>query len=102
MTLIFVLLWFAYEHDLVVLKVLGYGFMFIVNFPFINPFGADGIQFQTGCQFIENASGMFQVPILASYTNLYIFSFLALVGVYGSTVLLYSEFKLRREMRERT
>ena len=125
MSICFIALILAYTFDLVYWKVIGYGFLFIVNFMFINPFGAETIQYQVGFNesymYGDNFTGYhwdysggptpaykeielfhrWRTPLYEDYTNLYIFSFLSLIGLVGTCIFTFDEYKNRRERRER-
>lgn len=103
MAIIFIILWFSYVHDLIVWKVIGYGFLFIVNAPlFIGSFSGVGIDYEVSCMIIENSTGIFQIPILETYSNNWFFLFLSIVGAYGTTLFAFDEYKFKKEQRERT
>ena len=98
MIIIAVLIIAGMFFDSVVFKVLGFGFLFIINFPLITP----GIDYKDGELAVTlNSSHTDTQNQYANFQAFHIFSFLALIGVYGTAFFSWYEYDLNQKKRER-
>jgi hypothetical protein len=96
MVLALILITIGYAFDSVILKIVGYGCIFMFNVPAI----IDGIQYHSG-DLVENSGDDKIITMQYSvYENRTMFILFSVIGMLGATLLSWDEYKFRRDVYE--
>jgi len=101
MILALILIALGFAYDGMILKMLGFAFIFLINVNILGFMAPVGIQYHSGDIINETGTGITEVTIqYDTYNPHTIAYFFAIMGFFGSMYIFYEDYKSRRTEQE--